>query len=121
MRITTLVPKRATLQFAGYPLELRKRPESYDYQRMSRDDAFQIHRGNYARYGDVTLLMKAPDDMYAVMASGDEVTADFDTAGLPLVQPDGTELCSCMPMAMKKRWKPTPRSPTRSLPCLSIT
>jgi Flp pilus assembly protein TadD len=83
MKVTTLLPKKATLQFSGYPLELRKRPEAYDYRRTSRDDAFQFHRGNYTRYGDVTGLMKAADDMYAVMASGDEVTADFDTAELP--------------------------------------
>src|SRR5262249_20932312 len=57
--------------------------ETYDYQHKSQQDAFQVHRGNYTRYGDVTDLMKAPDDMYAVMASGDEVTAEFDTAELP--------------------------------------
>jgi Tfp pilus assembly protein PilF len=83
IRVTTLLPQHAELQFGGYPQELRKRPESYDYQRSSPDDAFQLHRGNYTRYGDITTLMKAPDDMYAVMASGDEVTADFNGAELP--------------------------------------
>jgi hypothetical protein len=27
--------------------------------------------------------MESPDDMYAIMASGDEVTVDFDAASLP--------------------------------------
>jgi hypothetical protein len=87
MQVTTLLPKQATLRFAGYPLELRKRPETYDYNSISREDGFRFHRGNYTRYGDVTSLMKTPDDMYAVMASGDEVTADFDTGELPPLPP----------------------------------
>jgi hypothetical protein len=83
MRAMTLLAKKATLEYSGYPLELRRRPETYDYQRISRNDAFQLHRGNYTRYGDVTGLMVAPDDMYAVMASGDGVTVDFDISQLP--------------------------------------
>ena len=85
-RVTTLLP-RATLGFGGYPLELARRPETYDYARKTQRDAFQIHRGNYTRYGDVSELMKSPDDMFAIMASGDEVTAEFDAAGLPPLAP----------------------------------
>jgi len=83
MQVTTLLPQRALLGFAGYPQELRRRPEDYDYSRRTVHDAFQVHRGNYTRYGDVTELMKAADDKYAVMASGDEVTADFDASAVP--------------------------------------
>jgi tetratricopeptide (TPR) repeat protein len=86
---TTLLPaSRATLGFAGYPLELRKRPEVYDYQRRAPQDAFRVHAGNYTRYGDVTPLMQSIDDMFAIMASGDEITFDFEAAPLPSL-PDG--------------------------------
>ncbi len=88
IRTTRLAAARATLGFAGYPLELSKRPEDYDYARKASRDAFQFHRGNYTRYGDVTPLMKGADDMFAVMASGDEVTAEFDAGQLPPL-PDG--------------------------------
>ena len=83
MRITTLNPDRATIEFAGYPLELRKSPEDYDYNRRSRSDAFRSHIGNYTRYGEVTTLMNSPDDMFAVMASGDGVSAEFNATRLP--------------------------------------
>ena len=85
IHVTTLVPDKATLAFAGYPLELRKRPEDYDYRQLSRHDAFQVHRGNYTRYGDVAPLMKSADDMFAIMATGDEITADFDASQLPVL------------------------------------
>jgi tetratricopeptide (TPR) repeat protein len=85
IRITTVNPDRATIEFAGYPLELRKHPEDYDYSRRSRSDAFRTHIGNYTRYGDVTALMKSTDDMFAVMASGDGVTAEFDAGRFPEV------------------------------------
>src|SRR5207248_10890127 len=37
----------------------------------------------YTRYGDVTPLMTRADDMFAIMASGDEISAEFDAARLP--------------------------------------
>src|SRR5262249_29764446 len=83
IRVTRVPAAHATLGFGGYPLELRKRPEDYDYARKTSQDAFQFHRGNYTRYGDVTSLMRSADDMFAVMASGDEVTAEFSAAELP--------------------------------------
>jgi len=39
--------------------------------------------GAYTRYGDVLPLVRAPDDMYVIMAPGDEVTLTFDAHAPP--------------------------------------
>lgn len=83
MRLTTLLPARAELRFLGYPRQLTGRPESYDYGQVSHTGPYAAHRGAYTRYGDVTGLLAAPDDRYAVMATGDEVALEFDARGLP--------------------------------------
>ncbi len=40
-------------------------------------------KGPHTRYGDVTPLLLAPDDMYVVMGPGDEMTIEFDAARPP--------------------------------------
>jgi hypothetical protein len=82
-RITELAPSRAELRFLGYPRETARRPEAYDYHRASPRGPYAIHAGAYTRYGDVTELLQAGDDRYAVMASGDEVALEFDARRLP--------------------------------------
>lgn len=84
-RVTTteLFPSKAELHFLGYPEELRRRPERYDYQRISKTGPFVPQHGAYTRYGDVTELMLEADDRYAILATGDEVALEFDTARLP--------------------------------------
>jgi hypothetical protein len=80
---TELSPSKAELRFLGYPKELRRSPEDYDYQRVSKTAPFALHRGAYTRYGDVTELIQAADDRYAIIASGDEVALEFDASRLP--------------------------------------
>jgi hypothetical protein len=43
--------------------------------------------GNFTRYGDVTPLVAAADDMYVIGRQGDEVTLDFSTANLTAPAP----------------------------------
>jgi len=83
VRTTELPPAKAELRFLGYPKELRRSPESYDYQQISKTAPFVAHRGAYTRYGDVTELTQAADDRYAIMATGDEVALEFDATRLP--------------------------------------
>jgi hypothetical protein len=84
-RVTELAPTQADLHFLGYPKETARRPETYDYQQISRTGPYAVHRGAYTRYGDVTELMQTADDRYAILASGDEVALEFDaTRVLPL-------------------------------------
>jgi hypothetical protein len=40
----------------------------------------------YTKYGDVTSLLQEPDDMYAIMASGDECTLRWSAARIPPVE-----------------------------------
>jgi Flp pilus assembly protein TadD len=83
VRTTELPPAKAELRFLGYPRELRRSPESYDYQQVSKTAPFVRHTGAYTRYGDVTELMQSADDRYAIIASGDEIALEFDAKRLP--------------------------------------
>jgi hypothetical protein len=83
VRTTELPPAKAELRFLGYPKELRRSPESYDYQAVSKTGPFVAHHGAYTRYGDVTELTQAADDRYVIMATGDEVALEFDATRLP--------------------------------------
>src|SRR5690606_29093691 len=55
-------------------------------QEVSEDPAWRPIEGTYTRYGDVSELVTAPDDMYVVMAPGDEMSVAFsagDVEDLP--------------------------------------
>lgn len=78
----------ANLHFLGYPREYSpdgRRPNLYDYSKVGRTVPWKTMRGDYTRYGDVTELMHAADDCYAIMGPGDEVTLRFPADGLPPV------------------------------------
>ena len=40
-------------------------------------------RGDYTRYGPVDELLKAFDDRYVILGSGDEIAVRFDATALP--------------------------------------
>jgi hypothetical protein len=84
-RVTELAPSAAELRFLGFPKEVSRRPESYDYQQAARSGPFEVHRGAYTRYGEVASLLRSGDDRYAILASGDEVALEFDATRLPPV------------------------------------
>ncbi|HXN99256.1 MAG TPA: FG-GAP-like repeat-containing protein [Candidatus Acidoferrales bacterium] len=89
---TTEVPlAKAYLQFLGYPRVVEGNPRndlSYIYEEVSETGPYTRQTGNYTRYGDVTDLVRAPDDEYVIFGSGDEVAVDFDSTHLPEL-PDG--------------------------------
>ncbi len=71
----------ADLHFFGYPREFSpdgRHPHLYDYQSVDRSIPWKTLTGKYTRYGDVTDLMHAADDCYAIMGPGDELTLVFD-------------------------------------------
>jgi Flp pilus assembly protein TadD len=77
---------RATLDFLGYPREIRLQPASdttYSYVRRSRTGPYARAAGNYTRYGDVYDLLRASDDRFVVFGSGEGVRLDFDPKQLP--------------------------------------
>lgn len=88
--VAKLAPRRAQLDFRGPPTLLA--PD--DHPRLSLNDGGgqrehepQTH-GRFTRYGDVTALVRAPDERLVVMREGDCVSLRFEH--LP-VSPPGLE------------------------------
>jgi tetratricopeptide (TPR) repeat protein len=84
---TTEVPlSDARLRFRGYPRVIEgklKNDITYVYEDVSLTGPYDRQTGNYTQYGDVTGLLRASDDEYAIFGSGDEVAVDFDATSLP--------------------------------------
>jgi tetratricopeptide (TPR) repeat protein len=91
VKITTLVPRRADLHERGFSSPYRASPDGptlFDYAQVTKTQPWRPMEGRYTRYGDVGSLLLAPDDMYVVMAPGDELTVEFDAAEPPAL-PEG--------------------------------
>ncbi|HJU68252.1 MAG TPA: FG-GAP-like repeat-containing protein [Gemmatimonadaceae bacterium] len=83
-KVTTLVPRAADLHARGFSRMYRKGgrygPYWFDYEKVSRDSPWRPIEGAFTRFGDVLPLLRRGDDMYAVMAPGDEMTIQFDAS-----------------------------------------
>jgi Tfp pilus assembly protein PilF len=80
----------ATLDFLGYPREIRLTPASdtqYSYTQRSMTGPYARAAGNYTRYGDVHDLLRKSDDRFVVFSSGEGVKLDFDPRKLPALSP----------------------------------
>jgi hypothetical protein len=85
-RVTPVPLARASLDFLGFPKEIRLTPASdtvYSYAKRSRTGPYARAAGNYTRYGDVKPLLVAADDRFAIFSSGEGVKLDFDARRLP--------------------------------------
>jgi tetratricopeptide (TPR) repeat protein len=84
---TAEVPLRnASLEFLGYPREIRLTPASdttYSFTNRSMTGPYARAAGNYTRFGDVLDLLSAADDRFVVFGSGEGVQLDFDPRNLP--------------------------------------
>src|SRR2546427_199046 len=91
---TTLDPMTADLHYRGFSRLYRKGgrygPESAAYDAVSRESPWEPIVGDFTRYGDVLPLVHAPDDMYIIMAPGDEATLTFDASATPPLSPGWT-------------------------------
>jgi tetratricopeptide (TPR) repeat protein len=77
---------KASLEFLGYPREIRLIPASdttYSFTNRSMTGPYAHAAGNYTRYGDVLDLLTAADDRFVVFGSGEGVKLDFDPRQLP--------------------------------------
>ncbi len=77
---------RASLEFLGYPREIRLTPASdttYSFTTRSVSGPYAHAAGNYTRYGDVLDLLSAADDRFVVFGSGEGLKLDFDPRNLP--------------------------------------
>jgi hypothetical protein len=93
--VTTLLPDTADLHYRGHSEPILsitgEEPETFDYDVFrSGEVPWDQHEGQYTRYGDVTPLLQDPDDMYVVMASGDECTVRWSEEALDPVDVDWT-------------------------------
>ena len=83
-KITTLAPTSADLHARGFSRMYRKGgrygPYWFDYDAVSKDSPWRPIEGAFTRFGDVLPLLRAGDDMYAIMGPGDEVTIQFDAS-----------------------------------------
>ena len=92
-RITEVTLAEAKLGFLGYPRERHGNPPSditYVHEQVSSTGPYARQAGAYTRYGDVTELLKDADEKFVIFGSGEEVSLEFDPAGLPALPPGWT-------------------------------
>ena len=87
MRTTRLQPAAADLHFRGYSRMYRKGgrngPHWFAYGDVTKESPWRTIEGAFTRFGDVLPLLHRADDMYVVMAPGDETTVEFDASTVP--------------------------------------
>jgi hypothetical protein len=86
IRVSEVPLATATLEYLGYPKEIRLHPVSdtvYSYSRRSKTGPYAHASGNYTRYGNVMPLLQNSDDKFAVFSSGEGVKLEFDPKKLP--------------------------------------
>jgi hypothetical protein len=90
VKVTTLAPMSADLHSRGFSRTYRKGgrygPYWFDYGEVTKESPWRVITGAFTRFGDVLPLVGSADDMYVVMAPGDEATLSFDassSASLP--------------------------------------
>jgi len=92
--VTTLDPAAADVHYRGFSRLSRKGgrygPEWPAYGDVSGESPWEPIVGAYTRYGDVLSLVRAPDDMYVIIAPGDEATLTFDANAAPPLRPGWT-------------------------------
>jgi Tfp pilus assembly protein PilF len=85
-RTTEMPLSAAALHFRGFPKEIDLPSPGdleYNYDVVSLTGPFQHERGNYTHLGKVTPLVQANDNQFVIFGGGEEISAQFDTAGLP--------------------------------------
>jgi tetratricopeptide (TPR) repeat protein len=83
-RVTPLRALAADLHVRGYSRTYRKGgrygPWWFDYDSVSTTAPWRRIQGAFTRLGDVLPLLDKSDDMYVIMAPGDEITLRFDAS-----------------------------------------
>jgi len=82
--VTPLPALSADLHARGYSRTYRKGgrygPWWFDYDSVSREPRWRPIAGAFTRFGNVMPLLERSDDMYVIMAPGDEMTLQFDAS-----------------------------------------
>ncbi len=84
VRLTTLSPTSADLHSRGFSRMYRKGgrhgPYWFAYEDVSTQSPWRPIEGAFTRFGNTLPLLGTADDMYIVMAPGDETTIEFDAS-----------------------------------------
>ncbi|MBN2328855.1 MAG: VCBS repeat-containing protein [Candidatus Omnitrophica bacterium] len=78
--------KDADLRYGGYARTYQLSdhgPQWYDYSARYTNSRWDYQIGDFTRFGDVTPLLTAFDDKYAIIQHGDEVCVHFDAGKAP--------------------------------------
>jgi tetratricopeptide (TPR) repeat protein len=90
-KVTTLKPMSANLHYRGFSRMYRKGgrygPYWFAYDDVAKESPWRPIEGAFTRFGDVLPLLQNPDDMYVVMAAGDEATIEFDASSASSLPP----------------------------------
>jgi Flp pilus assembly protein TadD len=82
VRIAPLPSESADLHFRGFSRTYRRGgrygPHWFAYDDVRKDSPWRPIAGAVTRFGEVLPLLGSADDMYAILAPGDEVTVQFD-------------------------------------------
>jgi hypothetical protein len=89
-RVVPLPLVHADLHYRGFS-ELVPQPfnapKRFEYERVTRAALWPPMHGAFTRYGEVTELLTAPDDLQVVIGAGDEITLCFEA--VPTTLPEG--------------------------------
>ena len=91
VKIVTIEPNSALLQYRGFSIVNRKNyssPHIPDYYNITTGQKWRDLTGAYTKYGDVLPLLLDSDSKYVIMNAGDEISLEFLTSDLPSV-PNG--------------------------------
>jgi Flp pilus assembly protein TadD len=84
VKTTRLEPLSADLHYRGFSRMYRKGgrygPYWFAYDDVTKESPWRPITGAFTRFGDVRSLLGAGDDMYVIMAPGDEATIEFDAS-----------------------------------------
>lgn len=80
-----LQPAYGDLHWRGYPAHTAVKGTfafRYHYDQLQTEADWGTHEGAFTRPGEVTELLQAADDRFAIMFHGDELSVQFDAAAL---------------------------------------
>ena len=87
VKMVTLTPSTVDLHYRGYSVISKPdagAPEIPDYKQLfSTKQSWRDLEGYYTRFGEVSELLKAIDDRYVIVASGDEMSFRFPEQPAP--------------------------------------
>jgi hypothetical protein len=90
-KVTTLAPQSANLHSRGFSRMYRKGgrygPYWFAYDDVTKASPWRPIEGDFTRFGDVLPLLGKNDDMYIIMAPGDETTIEFDARSADSLPP----------------------------------